>query len=330
MLTIRENLWETIRGGNPDRFVNQYEFIPLLTGLHPLQKKFPSPQRGEEKVNGWGVTYRWGQNQPGAFPVHDEAHIICKDITRWRETVKMPDMKFSEAEWEPAIKAAEAVNRKEVFACVMVSPGIFEQLHYLQSIDRALITMFEEPAYTKELVDYITEYELLFAEGICKHMKPDALFHHDDWGTQVSSFFSPEMFEEYFVPAYKKVYSYYREHGVELVVHHSDSYAANLVPQMIDIGIDIFQGCITTNNVPELVKQFGPKISFMGDLNNGVMDKEDWTPELIRSEVERTCRDNGKHYFIPCLTRGGIGSIFPGVYEETTKEIDRMSKIMFS
>ena len=29
MLTAKENLLECIRGGNPDRFVNQYEFIKL-------------------------------------------------------------------------------------------------------------------------------------------------------------------------------------------------------------------------------------------------------------------------------------------------------------
>lgn len=29
MLTIKENLLETIRGGNPDRFVNQYEFLHI-------------------------------------------------------------------------------------------------------------------------------------------------------------------------------------------------------------------------------------------------------------------------------------------------------------
>jgi len=42
---------------------------------------------------------------------------------------------------------------------------------------------------------------------------------------------------------------------------------------MIDLGIDVFQGCMTTNNVPELVKKYGGKISFMGDLDNGVLDR---------------------------------------------------------
>ena len=32
MLTKRQNFLETIRGGNPDRFVNQYEFLEMLRG----------------------------------------------------------------------------------------------------------------------------------------------------------------------------------------------------------------------------------------------------------------------------------------------------------
>jgi hypothetical protein len=59
------------------------------------------------------------------------------------------------------------------------------------------------------------------------------------------------------------------------------------------------------------------------------MDKPDWTPELIKREVERACRNNGKHYFIPCLVQGLGLSTFPGVYDATSAEIDRMSKELF-
>jgi hypothetical protein len=297
--------------------------------MHPLSKDFPPCQPGGEAVDGWGITRRFPPGHPGPFPVHDAAHKVCKDITKWKSVVKAPNLEYPASAWEDSIKRAEAVNRKEVYCCPIVFPGVFEQFHYLQGIDDALINLAEEPEYSKELIEYLTEYELKFAEGICKYIKPDAIFHHDDWGSQSSSFISPAMFNEFIVPAYKQIYGYYKQHGVELIVHHSDCYAANLVPAMIEIGIDIFQGCNTQNNVPELVKKYGGKISFMGDLNNGVIDKEDWTPELVRTEVERACRTNGKLYFIPNLIRGGIGSTYPGAYEAVSAEIDRMSKELF-
>lgn len=329
MLAKKQNFLETIRGGTPDRFVNQYDFMALLRGVDPLSKVFPGPNPGEERVNGWGITNRWNLGQPGSFPVHDDAHKALKDITKWKEVVKAPNLDFPESAWEEGVKAAEAVDRNELLVTAFVAPGIFEQTHHLQGVDDSLANFYEEPQATKDLIKYLTDFEINLAEGIVKYLKPEAVFHHDDWGSYRSSFMSPEMFEEFLVPAYKAIYGYYKKNGVNFVIHHSDSYAANLVPQMIEMGIDVFQGCTTTNNVPELVKKYGGKISFMGDLDNGVMDKEDWTPELIRKEVERACRSNGKLYFIPCLVRGGIGSTYPGVYEAVSAEIDKMSKEMF-
>jgi hypothetical protein len=334
MLTKRQNFLETIRGGNPDRFVNQYEYLSMLNGagylgVNPISEASAMPMPGGEAVNSWGVTIRWGQGQPGPFPVHDAAHKVLKDVTKWKERVTMPRTDYPAKDWEAGVRLSQSIDRNEYFATATFYTGVFEQLHYLMGVDDCLASFYEEPEAMKELIAYITDYELKFADAVTTYLKPDALFHHDDWGTQYSSFMSPDMFREFLLPAYKKIYGFYKSRGVEIIVHHSDCYAANLVPMMIEMGIDVFQGCITTNNVPELVKKYGGQIAFMGDLNNGVLDKTDWTPELVRREVERACRSNGKHYFIPCLTMGGPGSIFPGVYEAVSAEIDRMSKEMF-
>lgn len=71
-----------------------------------------------------------------------------------------------------------------------------------------------------------------------------------------SSFISPDMFDEVILPAYEKIYGYWKANGVQLIIHHSDSYGANLVPSMIRMGIDIWQGCMYGNNIPELVKKY--------------------------------------------------------------------------
>ena len=127
-----------------------------------------------------------------------------------------------------------------------------------------------------------------------KYVKPDCLFHHDDWGSQINSFLAPEMFAEFIVPAYKRLYGFYKENGVELIIHHNDSFSANLVPYMIEMGIDVWQGCMTTNNTPELVKQYGGQLTFMGDLDNGLLD-QDWSEELIAKKWSGV--SNGKLYF---------------------------------
>jgi len=78
-----------------------------------------------------------------------------------------------------------------------------------------------------------------------------------------------------------------------------------------------------------LIKKYGGRISFMGDIDSGTVDLPDWKRETIAREVARACRNCGKLYFIPCQTMGGNWSSFPGVYDTINEEIDRMSKEMF-
>jgi uroporphyrinogen-III decarboxylase len=327
MLTKRQNLMEVMKGGNPDRFVNQYEFMELMMDAPMDLPLAPGP--GMTIKNKWGITFAWLEGQIGSFPVHDAEHKVVKDITKWQEVVKAPSVFYTDEEWAPAIAHAQAVDRADKFVTAVCAPGIFEMTHHLMGMEDALMALYEEPAAMKELIDYVVQYELAYAEEYIKHIHPDALFHHDDWGSQISTLISPEMFREFFLPAYKKVYGYWKQNGVELIVHHGDCYAATLVPQMIEMGIDIWQGVMTTNNTPELIKKYGPQITFMGDIDSGVVDHPAWSREEIAKYVEKACQRCGKLYFIPNLTQGLNFSSFPGVYDTTSEEIDKISKKMF-
>ena len=99
MLTAKQNMQETIRGGNPERFVNQYEAISLL--FHPYLMFTGSllEKGGPDAVNAWGVTNSFPANVPGQFPVHTPDKIVVKDIERWRDYVKAPSLKFTDEQW---------------------------------------------------------------------------------------------------------------------------------------------------------------------------------------------------------------------------------------
>ena len=325
MLTKRQNLFETIRGGNPDRFFKQFEFMHMIMEVPTgLEMKY-----GQTWKDQWGITWRWPEGQIGMFPVHDEEHKVLKDISEWKKYVKSPAIETSDEAWAPAVAHANAVDRNVEFVTPFIAPGVFEMTHHLMSMEDALMALYEEPEAMHEFIDFLTERELAFAKVLIDKIHPDCLFHHDDWGGQKNSFISPAMFEEFFLPAYKKIYGFYKANGVELIVHHGDCYAANLVPFMIEMGVDIWQGVMTTNNTPELIKQYGGKLSFMGDIDSGVVDFPAWTSEIAAREVERACRNCGKLYFIPCLTQGGNWSSFPGVYDSVNEAIDKMSQEMF-
>lgn len=320
MLTARENMVECIKGGHPDRSVNQYEAIQLL--FHPFMTKSPLLQKGQEDVvNAWGVTNSWPANVPGSFPVHTPDKLVIKDLEHWQDYVHAPSLDFTDEEWGVFEDQYNAIDTKKAFKAAFVAPGIFEQTHHLADLPPVLEGMIEDPDSMHDLIKYLTEWELKLAEGICEHLHPDMLFHHDDWGSQKSTFMSVPMFEEFFLEPYKHVYGYYHDHGVEYVVHHSDSYAATLVPSMIEMGIDVWQGTFSTNNIPELIKKYGGQISFMGGIENMLVDFEGWTKENNRKQIRHLIDTCGEKYLIPCIAQGGPGSVYPGVYDSMSEEI---------
>ena len=77
MLTPKQNMLEVIKGGNPDRFVNQYEAVQLL--FHPFMFANPLLEPGQENVvNAWGVTNTFPKGVPGSFPVHTPDKIVVR------------------------------------------------------------------------------------------------------------------------------------------------------------------------------------------------------------------------------------------------------------
>ncbi len=328
MLTGRENLREVMKkGGNPDRFVKQYEFLNLLVPDTYYMGNYPVFPGSPDAVDQFGVTWTLPDGQMGAFPLHDDEHRVLKDITQWREILHKPFIPEDPGYWGMLNGIAAQTDRENQYVCAVQTQGIFERLHALMGMEDALANFYEEPEEVEALIEFLTECELDFAKVMIEKCHIEAVLHHDDWGATENSFLSPAMFEEFIVPAYKKIYGFYKENGI-LIVHHNDGYAKNLVPYMVDMGIDIWQGCIPTNDLPELIEKYGDKITFMGEIETRKLDVPGWTPEMVAEEVERACRKCGKHNFIPCLTAGMPYTSF-GVGPAVDAEIERMSKEMF-
>ena len=325
MLTAKENLRQTIiDGGKPDRFSNNYEGIYLM--MHPwIMHSGALLAPGDKgKVNAWGVTMDFPAHTPGAFPVHTPDKVVVKDIEDWKDYVKAPPTTFAEAEWEEFQKQYEEVtNSGKAYAAPLYVTGLFEMSHYLCAIDDALVYYMTNPDEMHELLKYVTEFELRIAEGICDHLHPEAIFHHDDWGTENNSFLRPEMFADYFVEPYKEIYGYYHDHGVEFVFHHNDSYSANLVPYMIEMGIDVWQGNMESNDTKAMLEKYKGQIAFMGNIDNKDVDFHGWTPEDVKRVAYEHLDGYDFQSYIPCITQGGPGSTFSGTYVELCKYIDQ-------
>lgn len=330
MLTPKENLLETLKkDGKPDRVVNQFD--PFVLIMNDPVQAFTRGNRvkGKTTVDRWGTEIAWPEGQPAAMPHVNESNKVLPDVTKWQDYIKVPDLNAACSAptlWAPALELAAAARRDNKLVLGFMGTGVFEQLHYLMGFEDTLANLLIEPEAMAELIDAVGNFRYQYLKLLVDNLKPDMILSHDDWGSKHSLFMSPPVWREMIKPQYTKIYGYAKEHGVK-IMHHSDSFLEPIVEDMVDIGIDIWQGALPQNDIPKVQRQLGGRMALMGGIDAAIVDRIDSTEEEIRTETRRVLEaycPNGN--FIPCITYGGPGTIYPNGDKFISDEIMKYNK----
>ena len=309
--------------GKPERQLVQYEAMELCM-FDPLNSYLLGGiAPGKTVKNAWGVTVSWPGDHPGMQPIINDETKVLKDITHWRDYVTAPDIDTNCQEgWEECAAQMRAMCGEDKLVGALSVTGLFEQCHFLMGFADTLTNLYEHPQEMHELIDYICEFKLKALKLCCEKMDPDLVFFHDDWGAKTQLFMSPEMWREFFKEPYRKIYGFIRSQGL-IAIHHADSYLAPIVEDMAEIGIQCWQGVLPENNIPELQARLAGRMILMGGIGAAI-DTPDSTEEEIRAYVSRVLNEccPGGH-FIPSITYGLAGAIFPHVDPIINDEINK-------
>lgn len=330
MLTLRENFLETVKkDGHPDRLASCYSAFRGIPGDPVFQYVRGNRIRGTTSYDRWGTLILFPEDQPAATPHVTPENQVIQDIEEWEKYVKVPDLRANCSEgWEAARQAKAQIDSREYLSMTVMGTGVFEQLHMLMTFEDTLCNFLLYPDEMHELIRVITEYRLTYMQLIVENLHPDAIISHDDWGTKDRMFMSPDIWREFFKEPYRKLYDYLHANDV-LIVHHGDSFLEPIAEDMADIGIDVWQGVLPTNNIPEISKRLNGRMALMGGIDSGI-DRQDATEEEIRKETRRACDEyGGLGHFIPSITYGGPGTLYPEVEPIIIDEIHRYNKEHF-
>ena len=327
MQTPKEIFLEMLRGGQPERQLKQYEAFSFYLG-DPVNGFLRAGRRpGATIVDKWGVTISWPEDHAGAMPLTEGDLKVIKDIKHWRDYVHVPEISTVTEGWEEAkAKAHETAGDDKLVTCFM-GTGIFEQCHFLMGFEDALTAFYENPDEMHELIDCITDYRIEYALKLIDGIEPDVMFTHDDWGAKEAMFLSADMWRDFFKEPYRRFYGAIRDRGV-IAIHHADSYLVPIVEDMVEIGIQCWQGILPENDIPALQKQLGGRMLLMGGIA-AVIDRADSTEDEIRSYVSgilKECCPGGG--FIPSITYGLAGAVFKHVDPIIDDEIDKYNSIL--
>jgi len=118
----------------------------------------------------------------------------------------------------------------------------------------------------------------------------------DDVGAQNQLFMSPDMWRRYLKPRMANFISELKMINPNLkIAYHTDGYVLPLIPEFIEIGIDVLNPIQPACMDPaEIKKSFGNQLSFWGTIDEQ-HTLPFGTPEDVRNEVLKRMKTIGKN-----------------------------------
>ncbi|MCI8451847.1 MAG: methyltransferase [Eggerthellaceae bacterium] len=295
-MTPRENMMAILEGRQPEWYGDFQSAVEIM--MDPIWKSDSVPRDGLEHKDSWGTVCVFPPDAPGKHPHVTPDNAVVTDITKWREQLTIPSL--DGLDWSEAEARAAQVDRGERFVEYFSAQGLFERSHFLMGMEEAFCAYLEEPEAMFEMLTAIADYKKRAIKEAARRLKPDVIFFQDDWGSKQNLFLPPDTWREMIKPLQTEIAQVIHECGM-IYVHHADCICEPIAEDMVDIGIDIWQGVIPQNDIVAIQEKTGGRLAMIGGIDGPAIDNPDTPEEAIVAEVRR-CVDT----YCPA------GRFFPG------------------
>ena len=273
--------WCQYKGLPPDTKPDDYYgcCVSIQLGDESL---FPSASgrirtEGEYEIvnDGWGRIVQRSYKNKGYFSKTIER--ILKEPADLEKVIVEPADLDSRFAGFPAKVQAEKKRGYCVFAKI---GGLYCRGQFVRGEENLLMDMMLDKDFCNDFFDLMAEHLTQMALQTLKrgNLWDTGLFVYDDMaGTKMPNF-SPEVFEEFLLPRYKKMLSIVRKAGCAHVFFHSDGNIAPLLDLLIESGFEGFNPLEPDCglNIIKLREKYGNKMIFFGGVcNKHVLPKGD-------------------------------------------------------
>jgi uroporphyrinogen decarboxylase len=163
--------------------------------------------------------------------------------------------------------------------------GFFGTPRYLMGEIMLMMGFLDNPDLVRATINHLAELWAALYDRVLSEIEVDCIHIWEDMSYKNGPLISPEMFKEFMVPAYRKVTSVARSHGVKTIFVDTDGDCLKLIPHFMDGGVtglypfEVQAGM----DVVEVRKAF-PKLQILGGINKRELAAD---PERIDAELER-------------------------------------------
>lgn len=216
------------------------------------------------------VSYPLGEVEGGA--------ALARALDRY----PMPDPR-REGRFDQASQLADRY-RGDLFLFGKLGMVLFERAWSIRGMQQLFVDMATEPEFVEDLLNRIVQEWNLPIIDQQLALGVDGFYFSDDWGSTTQLMFSRKMWQRFIKPRLALIYDHCHAAGV-VVGQHSDGAISPLFPDLIEIGLDVFNPLSPHIMDPVAMKrQFGDKLCFYGGI-----DVEQTlpfgTPDEVRAEI---------------------------------------------
>ncbi|HJN16408.1 MAG TPA: uroporphyrinogen decarboxylase family protein, partial [Armatimonadota bacterium] len=182
-------------------------------------------------------------------------------------------------------------------------PALYWSLRDMCGFEGLSVMFYEYPKLVHEMMEYWAWFLMELLDEPLKRIKVDKVCLNEDMAYKEMSMISPTHIREFMLPRYKKLYTFFKERGVEVVEMDSDGHNKDIISVMYPEGIDGIQPIeIAAGNDPEEYLRDYPGIYMSGGIDKRELR---FGYEQARAEVVkryRVARDYGR--YIPTVDHG--------------------------
>jgi len=293
----RELVKQALEFDGPERLPRQLWLLPWSEKRYPeevsrLERDFPPdivpiplfcsepvPGQGNAHavgtfVDAWGCTFH--NLQEGII-----GEVKEPQVTDWSDSdhLRFPRERLT---IDPA-QVAAFCRDTDRYVLAGTCPRPFERLQFLRGTENLYLDLGRpQPA----LRDFLSRLHAFYVEELTLWAQTDVdgLTFMDDWGSQQALLISPDLWRELFKPLYAEYVAIAHAHGKHAFMH-SDGYITDIIPDLIEIGLDALNAQVTCMGVEELGRRFGGELTFWGEL-----DRQQLLPYASPDEVMAATR----------------------------------------
>ncbi len=224
-------------------------------------------QEAKEYVDEWGIGWRSAEYEtPFGVGRYTEMNIHPLAEDDAIDSYQAPDPNrpelYNEAEW--MLKTF----KDEYWIVGVTVTTIFETAWALRGYERMLTDFALKPDIAERLLDIPYQYHLTAAKKLTQ-MGVDMIWLGDDVGAQHAMIISPKMWRKFFKPRMANFIADLKAINPQVkVAYHSDGVVNPIIPDLIEIGLDVLNPIQPASIDPAKLKQeFGDKLCFWGSID---------------------------------------------------------------